>query len=197
MGLNLGDMALAAGVSEPTVRRWVREGCPTVSKGGNGVAYEFDPARVKAWRDERDRLEGEADAERERQIAEAQAELFAGEKLAPVGFDPKRHREELNLEHEAIRLGLLKKTLIPAEDVRRTAAAMLGIMRQRLLAFVPNLTRSAGLTPEQQQEGDKQIRALLEELQLAILEWTPSTSTDSASPPSPAPPGSGAPAPIS
>jgi len=124
MGLNLGDMALAAGVSEPTVRRWVREGCPTVSKGGNGVAYEFDPARVKAWRDERDRLEGEADAERERQIAEAQAELFAGEKLAPVGFDPKRHREELNLEHEAIRLGLLKKTLIPAEDVRRTAAAM-------------------------------------------------------------------------
>ena len=79
------------------------------------------------------------------------------------------------------------------EEVRRTAESMFGIMRQRLLAFVPNLTRAAGLAPEQQQEGDKQVRALLEDMRLAIREWTPSTSTDSASAPSPAPSTSGSP----
>ncbi|MGC7970017.1 hypothetical protein ACP3WE_24635, partial [Salmonella enterica] len=75
----------------------------------------------------------------------------------------------------------LKGGLIEVEDARRTTDAVIGIIRQRLLAFVPNLTRAAGLTPEQQQEGDKQVRALLEDIRLAIREWTPSTSTDSAS----------------
>lgn len=194
--VNLSEMADLAGVSQATIRRWVdKDGCPCLSKGGNGVAYEFDPDQVKAWRAEKDRVAGEAEAERQRQIVDKQAEMFDGPQMAPVGFDLTRHREAIAVEREAINLSRLKGGLVPVEEVRRSADAMLGIMRQRLLAFVPNLTRSAGLTPEQQQEGDKQVRALLEDMRLAIREWTPvsSTSPDSASAASPAPEPNGSP----
>ena len=191
--VNLGEMAGIAGVSEPTIRRWIKEGCPVKSRGANGVAYELDPDEVKAWRTERDRAAGDEEAERQRQIVERQAEMFDGRQMAPEGFDLDRHKQAIILEREAITLSRLKGGLVDVEEVRRTAESMFGIMRQRLLAFVPNLTRAAGLAPEQQQEGDKQVRALLEDMRLAIREWTPSTSTDSASAPSPAPSTSGSP----
>lgn len=189
--VNLGEMARLAGVSEPTLRRWVQEKCPVEERGANGVAYKFDPDAVKAWRAARDRDEADAESERQRQIVERQGEMFAGQKMAPEGFDIERHKAAIQLEREAITLSRLKGGLIEADEVRRTAEAMFGIMRQRLLAFVPNLTRASGLTPDQQQEGDKQVRALLEDMRLAIREWTPSTPADSASAPSPPPPTSG------
>lgn len=193
LGVNLGEMARIAGVSEPTIRRWIAEGCPVKSRGGNGVAYELDPDAVKDWRTERDRNADAAEAERQRQILDRQAEMFDGPQMAPAGFDLERHRTAIQVEHAAINLSRLKGDLVPTEEVRRDADTVMGLMRQRLLAFVPNLTRSAGLTPEQQQEGEKQIRELLEDLRLAIRKWNSSISPGSASAASPAPEINGSP----
>lgn len=195
--VNLGEMARIAGVSEPTMRRWIGEGCPVKSRGGNGVAYEFDPEEVKAWRTERDRNADAAEAERQRQILEQQAEMFEGQQMAPAGFDLERHRTAIQVEHAALNLSKLKGDLVPIEEVRRDADSVMGLIRQRLLAFVPNLTRSAGLTPEQQQEGEKQIRELLEDLRLALRKWNSPTSPDSASAALPAPAINGSPPAIS
>lgn len=179
--VNKAELGQSLKVSQPTIDRWLLVGMPVKTHGKNGVAYEFDLDEVIEWRKRVDQDEAEVEAERRRQIEERQAEMFAGEQLAPVGFDIARHREAMAAERDAITLSKLKGGLIEVEDARRTTDAVIGIIRQRLLAFVPNLTRAAGLTPEQQQEGDKQVRALLEDIRLAIREWTPSTSTDSAS----------------
>lgn len=51
-GLALVDAARALGVRKGTLRRWVREGCPVVSRGrrGRGHALRVDPAAVRQWR---------------------------------------------------------------------------------------------------------------------------------------------------
>jgi phage terminase Nu1 subunit (DNA packaging protein) len=45
-----GRIADLCGVSAPTVDNWIALGCPVVTRGGRGRAYEFNSADVVAWR---------------------------------------------------------------------------------------------------------------------------------------------------
>ena len=48
--LNRAETAEHLGVSEPTLDRWVRDGCPFNQRGGRGVEWQFDlPVVVRWW----------------------------------------------------------------------------------------------------------------------------------------------------
>lgn len=47
---NRSDTAAFFEVSPNTLDSWVRKGCPVMSRGGRGVAHEFDLLAVICWR---------------------------------------------------------------------------------------------------------------------------------------------------
>lgn len=158
--VNKGELARMFRVSLPTVDNWIGDGLPVEKGGSNGVPYEFDFERVKSWREEKERLASEAEAERQRRIAEQQAELFGGgERLAPEGVS--HIKESLEAERLAIIVGQQKGNLIAREDVRADFAAVFGVVRQHMLGWAATLTRSAGLSAEQQKEADRLVRETL------------------------------------
>lgn len=160
LSVNKGELARLFRVSVPTIDRWIQQGCPIIEGGSNGVAYQFDVRAVKAWRGEVEERERQAATERQEQLNAAQAELFgAGEQLAPQGID--NIVEFLNAERLALMVGKQKGELVAREDVRNDYAAMFGVMRQQMLGWAATLARTAGLTPEQQQEAEKLVRTTL------------------------------------
>jgi phage terminase Nu1 subunit (DNA packaging protein) len=48
--MNRAEIAQAMGVSEPTIDRWLKDGCPIVQRGRRGVAAVFDLPTVVQWR---------------------------------------------------------------------------------------------------------------------------------------------------
>lgn len=158
--VNKGELARMFRVSIPTVDNWIADSCPIEKGGSNGVPYEFDFHAVKAWREDKDRQAAEAEAERQRRISEEQAELFGGgERLAPEGVS--HIKESLEAERLAIIVGQQKGNLIARENVRSDYAAVFGVVRQHMLGWAATLTRSAGLSPEQQKEADRLVRETL------------------------------------
>ena len=49
---NQTDLADIHGCSLPTIRAWVRRGCPVVQRGGKGREWLFNTADVAQWREE-------------------------------------------------------------------------------------------------------------------------------------------------
>jgi phage terminase Nu1 subunit (DNA packaging protein) len=73
MIVSIVELADIFGVSAPTVRAWVREGCPVKKMGDRGRAFEFRTSEVHRWlllREKRPgprlrrRLDGFADAQK-------------------------------------------------------------------------------------------------------------------------------------
>jgi transposase-like protein len=59
-GLPVDQAAAALGITKGTLRRWLRQGCPAVTRGrrGRGQAALVDPEQVMQWREagERQRI---------------------------------------------------------------------------------------------------------------------------------------------
>jgi len=53
--VNRAGLAAAMGVSETTVDRWVKEGCPIKTRGGRGRSHEFNVPDVVNWWGARER----------------------------------------------------------------------------------------------------------------------------------------------
>lgn len=49
---NQTDLADIHGCSLPTIRAWVRRGCPVIHRGGKGREWLFNTADVAQWREE-------------------------------------------------------------------------------------------------------------------------------------------------
>jgi phage terminase Nu1 subunit (DNA packaging protein) len=158
--VNKTQLAKLFRVSAPTIDGWVERQCPIHKGGSNGVPYEFDVEGVRAWREAEDKREADAEAEMQRRLGLAQAEMFGGERLAPEGMGDIR--EALEAERLALIVGKQKGELIAREDVRNDYAAVFGVVRQHLLGYATTLGRTANLTPEQQQEADRLVRGTLE-----------------------------------
>lgn len=158
--VNKGELARIFRVSLPTVDTWIAQGCPIEAGGSNGVAYEFDVGKVRAWRDAEEKRRTAEENERQGRIREAQAELFeGGERLAPEGVS--HIRESLEAERLALIVGQQKRELIARTDVVADYAAMFGVIRQGVLGWASTLAKSAGLNPQQQQEAERLARELL------------------------------------
>ncbi len=157
--VNKGELARMLRVSTPTIDTMIAEGCPVAAGGSNGVPYEFDFEKVKAWREERDAKRADAEQARQQRINAAQSELFGGQQLAPNGVSDIR--ESLEAERLAIIVSRQKGDLVARGDVRNDYAAMLGVVRQHALGWSTTLGRLAGLNPEQQKEADRLARSML------------------------------------
>ena len=159
--VNKRELAKVMGVSEPTVESWLDDGLPVVSKGSNGVAYQFDVEAVKAWKVARE------DAARS-EVERRQQSLFGdGERLAPAG-NARDVREMLEAERVAMALSAQRREHIPRQEVEDDYKAVFGLFRQHVLALDSALTRSAGLTQPQQQEHRRLIRVMMGSLSGAI-----------------------------
>jgi phage terminase Nu1 subunit (DNA packaging protein) len=90
---NLGEIAEICGVSLPTVRAWVRRGCPYVEKGNKGKEWQFDTVGVIEWQKEQAALSAVGDVST-LDIEEARRRKLAAE-AALSELDLSKARGEL------------------------------------------------------------------------------------------------------
>lgn len=144
MLLNRNEVAEAFGVTPSAVSGWVRRGCPVVSRGGRGRAWEFDLAEVVRWRDERRAAEGDGQLD----LAQERAQLARAQRI-------KTEQET------RVRAG----ELVLAADVTRAWQAMVGAVRARLLGL------PSGAAPQvAAEESPAKCRAILKEMVRECLE---------------------------
>lgn len=159
MRVNKAELARIFGVSEPTVSKWIADGVPIETKGDNGVAYEFDPEKVKAWKDEREERARQAEADREREISRMQSELFgADQQLAPEGLSQDDIGKYLANVRSAEALKVQMGQRLDRADVENEFAAVFNVLRQRMLGWSSTLAKLANLTPEQQNLAEGLVR---------------------------------------
>lgn len=101
--LTLAELADFFGVSIPTVNAWIRNGCPFVTKGGKGRAWEFDSAAVATW------LKDKAVTDATGQSQADEAEL-------------KRRKLEAETTKAELELAKAKGELAPLDQVERMVA---------------------------------------------------------------------------
>lgn len=118
------------GVSLPTVDRWVTAGCPVVSQGGKGRAWEFSLPDVIAWRVERERKAATPDAPTDAEAAKTR-KLIAEAQLAEL---------ELAKAKDAVAL---------IDEFERAEARLMAIIQQNVMNVPARAFRQlAGVTDE-------------------------------------------------
>ncbi len=160
--VNKAELARIFGVSEPTVSKWLGDGLPFEKGGSNGVPYEFDVDRVKAWRAEREEAERDAAQKREEEISRRQAELFGEQRFMPEGMsqdDIGQYLENLK-QFEIVKK--LRGESIERELVRREFQAVFNVLRQHVLGWATTLAKTASLTAEQQRAAEQLARRTLD-----------------------------------
>jgi phage terminase Nu1 subunit (DNA packaging protein) len=168
--VNKRELARLVRRSEPTVDRWIEDGCPVIEGGSNGVAYKFDPQAVLDWRRGVEQRAAEDALAREAEIDQLALELTGGT-VAPdsVAAIPLRDRAAaIDAERKALLLAREKRETMSRDDAARDYQAMLALLRQRLLSMPGLLARLAHLEPDQVRRVDEEMRALLRELSLQI-----------------------------
>jgi phage terminase Nu1 subunit (DNA packaging protein) len=171
--VNKAELARTFGVSEPTVSKWLADGCPAEKGGSNGVAYEFDVDKVKAWKDERDRLLAEQARERAVAIRTKQNELFGDDQsLVPEGLS----QDEVKTYLENVRLSdyirRQRGELVERSSVVNEFSAVFNVVRQHTLGWATTLAKTAGLTLEQQRAADGLARRTLDAMWRQISDPT-------------------------
>jgi phage terminase Nu1 subunit (DNA packaging protein) len=162
--VNKRELALALGVSEPTVDNWVsRRGMPVVEKGSNGVAWRFDLGACRAWK-------ADQDAAEKRAADQLNGELFPeGQQLAPAG-NPADVIKLLEAERLAQTINIQRRELIPRAEVENDYRAVFGVVRQALLGLEASIVRALNLDPTQADEVKRQVRGGMRNLAQAIAD---------------------------
>lgn len=108
-----GDLCELFGVSIPTVDGWLRDGCPCISRGGRGVASEFNTAAVAQWLREKAREEG------------------AGSTLADSD-ELKRRKLAAEAEKAELDLAKAKGEVAPVREFERATASIMAAIRTNM-----------------------------------------------------------------
>lgn len=108
-----GDLCELFGVSIPTVDGWLRDGCPCISRGGRGVASEFNTAAVAQWLREKAREEG------------------AGNTLADSD-ELKRRKLAAEAEKAELDLAKAKGEVAPVREFERATASIMAAIRTNM-----------------------------------------------------------------
>ncbi len=145
---SLGDTARFFGVSPPTVKGWIINGCPVERGGSNGVAYELDLRAVHAWRQERADAEERATAERLAHDHQLKLEFLGdGALIANEGeaLSRRAQAEALKAELDRTKLAQLRGELVSAAEVKFELTSILGLIRERLRGLPDELQRELGV----------------------------------------------------
>lgn len=140
-----GDLCEIFGVTLPTVNQWLSAGCPCISRGGRGVASEFNTADVSKWLRDRARDDG------------------AGTSKAD---ETELKRRKLQAETEIVELELAKARgqVAPLDQVERMVSRAFGEVRAGLRNIPSRVVSSLiGETNERQFK-----KVLLEEIDMVL-----------------------------
>lgn len=140
------------GITTPTVRAWIDDGCPVVEGGHQGVAYKLDLRAVGGWlkgrEDDKARLKEETAAA----DAQLKLELLGGDAL-PDGAEgpltPKQRADFLRAELDKVKLAEKRGELVHADAVRDVLSNALALVRERLRALPDQLARKFDLSEVQ------------------------------------------------
>ena len=144
--VNMEELAELVGKSGPTLRTLIRahDGFPVVSRGKNGVAYEFDAHAVAAWLADRQRAAEEAETQRRAELRQLRLELFgpvAVEDDATANLTPHERKAEADAQRSLHVLGVAMGRYVPVADMRRSLDAMVARLRQSLLQMPDRIVR--------------------------------------------------------
>lgn len=107
-------LASIMGCSLPTVDHWVRAGCPVEKRGGRGVPWQFNTAKVREWREETIREDAS------RSLADLSIEALGKRELAA-----KTELAELTLARE-------KRLVAPIEEIESAVARAFAEVRANM-----------------------------------------------------------------
>lgn len=148
---NLADLVATGIASEPTLRKWLKDqhDCDWLKKrGSNGDAYEIDiSGAIGAWKaKEADKVE----AERAKGVILGQMAIDFG--LAPPSeptLTIAERRALIDEEIAALKLGQLRRALVPVASVDAAFADILARYAQRASTFAARLAKKIDLSREQ------------------------------------------------
>jgi phage terminase Nu1 subunit (DNA packaging protein) len=141
-------------VSPQSVRRWIKAGCPIVSRGRSGRPYELDLRAVQRWRRDRDgatAAEAEARAEQE---ARLRLEALGADMMPDLTVDgqpmtPRQLEAALKAEISKVRLAQLRGELVSFEETAMKVASAMAELSARLLAIPDHWGAEQGLSDAQ------------------------------------------------
>lgn len=161
--LNRAQLAQALRVSLPTIDKYVADGCPVESYGGNGKSYEFRLDKVKAWIEERKARAAAEDAARNRLIQQ-ELDLAGGGGARFEGFSPAEVRQALQNEYEAVKLGQLRGELVKRDEVAAVMASTFRTVSDQLQALPDLIERRLNLAAADAEL----VQVLVDEVQAAM-----------------------------
>lgn len=152
--LTLAQVARATGLSENTIGKYVErldDPLPCVQRGGNGVAYRFDPDEVKAWFERQDQKEAAAQKaadERTRQLGlELGVELTHDAAAQPIS--QAERAAAMRAELDATKLAEMRRELIRAPELAAALVQIGALFSRRCRAIADTLQQPLGLTDHQ------------------------------------------------
>lgn len=152
--LTLAQVARATGLSENTIGKYVErldDPLPCVQRGGNGVAYRFDPDQVKAWFEAQEAKEAAAQRaadERTRQLGlELGVELTRDPAVQPL--TQAERAAALRAELDATKIAEMRGRLIDANEARAFIVSAGALASRRLQALADTLQAELDLTDHQ------------------------------------------------
>lgn len=150
----LQETARLFGISAPTLREWIIEGCPVYEQGSNGVAYKLNIYDVRAWKAARDGERAEADAAQAVRDAQFAFELLGDDQLPdPTGavggrLSSKQRAELMRAEKDKIEIATRRRELVRAADVAGDLTRAFALLSARLLSMPDRLGTEFGLDDE-------------------------------------------------
>jgi len=167
--VNLGQLADITGISETSLRKWVRarDDFPIEKGGSHGVPYEFDVRQVKAWIDRHEaeaRAEREAEAERSRQL---RLELFGDDGLVAEEqqkLSAREERELIQARIEGLKLAERQGQILVKTEVEQAVAAAFSALRDDLLGLADALAAEFSLSREARVQLEERIGKTLHRL---------------------------------
>ena len=116
-------------VSENTVGRWIKKGCPVDTVGDLRTPYEIDCREVARWYFSRSATD-------------------SGSESAPDELRPTDRRAWFQSENERVKYEKEQRNLIPAAEVEEVIGTTFAAVAHMLRSIPDNLERKRGLSPD-------------------------------------------------
>jgi phage terminase Nu1 subunit (DNA packaging protein) len=150
--VNLEELADAMGVTQPTVKGYLKDGMPVVEEGSNGVPYRLDLRACLAWRDERNRRIAEEAAKKTADAAQLAMAFTGGENgpSAPTGaLSAKDRIEAVTAAFKEDQFAQARGHLCTKAEFQADMSAMFTSIRLELMGLTALMQRELGLDTAQ------------------------------------------------
>lgn len=149
--VNRGQLAVALGVSENMITRYLELGLPVVARGSNGQAYEFRLSEAYAWR-MWDLAERQARVANATAAAQQMALLFRNDADAETEDGPvltaRQIAEEADADYRRSRAAELRGELVRRHLVEALIEKLLVLFRDSMTALPDWCEIECGLTAQ-------------------------------------------------